>query len=258
MEPEDGHQLPILPNGWHLHDLDAVDSTNAEARKLAEGGAAEFQVVWAREQRQGRARRGRGWDSPPGNLYCSVLLRPGCTPADAGQISFATALAMGDAVLAAAPGLDGLQLKWPTALIVRRRKLAGILLESAVTAEGAVDWVVVGAGVNLDSHPAEVDYPATDLATEGYSGVLPGALLERYAARLDHWLAVWRVRGFAPIREAWRKRAAGIGEMITVRLDREIVIGRFELLDEDGAMHVVLGDGSRRRFTAGDVFFGVP
>ena len=43
-----------------------------------------------------------------------------------------------------------------------------------------------------------------------------------------------------------------------MRLDREIVIGRFEMIDEDGALHVVLGDGSRRRIAAGDVFFGVP
>ena len=258
MEPEDGLELPALPKGWQLHDLDAVDSTNAVARKLGEEGAAEGQVVWAREQLQGRARRGRGWHSPPGNLYCSVLLRPDCKPAAAGQISFVAALAMGDAVLESAPSLEGLHLKWPNDLIVNRRKLAGLLLESAITADGAVDWVVVGTGVNLDSHPEEVDYPATDLAAEGHPGALPGALLESYTARLDHWLAVWRVRGFAPIREAWQDRAFGIGETITVRLDREIVIGRFELLDEDGALHIVLGDGSRRRITAGDLYFGEP
>ncbi len=258
MEPESGHDLPTLPKGWHLHDLDAVDSTNAVARKLGEEGAAEGQVIWAREQRQGRARRGRGWDSPPGNLYCSVLLRPDCRPAAAGQISFVTALALSDAVREVAPEIEGLHLKWPNDVVVQRRKIAGILLESAVSAEGDVDWVVIGTGVNLDSHPEDVDYPATNLAAEGHPFVLPVTLLEHYAARLDHWLAVWRVRGFGSIRDAWREQATGIGELITVRLDREIVIGRFEMLDEDGALHVVLGDGSRRRFTTGDVFFGVP
>lgn len=252
----DAPELPNLPRRWQLHDLDVVDSTNAVARALGEEGAAEGQVVWAREQRSGRARRGRGWYSPPGNLYCSVLLRPGCTPSVAGQLSFLVAVAMADAVREIAPTIEGLCLKWPNDLIVRRSKLAGILLESAILADGAVDWVVAGTGVNIDSHPKDVDYPATDLAAEGYPGVLPGALLESYAAALDHWLARWRVRGFEPVRDAWKAQAAGIGETITVRLDRELVIGRFELLDEDGALHLVLGDGSRRRFTAGDVFFG--
>lgn len=250
------HDPPALPRSWRLHRFDAVDSTNAVARALAEDGAAEGQVVWAREQQVGRARRGRVWHSPPGNLYCSVLLRPDCAPTAAGQISFVVAVALAKAVHHAAPAIEGLGLKWPNDLMVHRRKLAGILLESSVTPEGVVDWVVVGTGVNLDSHPDEVDYPATDLAAEGCPGVPPGALLEGYAAALDRWLARWRVRGFAVVRDAWRERAVGIGELITVRLDREIVIGRFEMLDEDGALHVVLGDGSRRRFTAGDVFFG--
>lgn len=250
--------MPELPKGWQLHDLDTVDSTNAVARALGEKGAAEGQVIWAQEQRDGRARRGRVWHSPPGNLYCSILLRPDCPPTVAGQISFVVALAMADAVSAVAPNIEELCLKWPNDLIVHRRKLAGILLESAVTPDGVVDWVVAGTGVNLDSHPREVDYPATDLAAEGYPGVRPSALLERYAAALDRWLARWRVRGFGPVRDAWEAMATGIGEMITIRLDREIVIGRFELLDEDGALHLVLGDGSRRRFTAGDVFFGEP
>ena len=248
---------PVLPAGWQLHDLDTVDSTNAVARVLGEDGAAEGQVVWAQEQRAGKARRGRGWHSPPGNLYCSVLLRPDCRPAAAAQISFVVAVALSDGIREVAPSIAGLGLKWPNDLIVRRRKLAGILLESSMRADGNVDWVVAGTGVNLASHPEATDYAATDLAAEGHPGVLPGALLESYAAALERWLARWRVRGFAPVRDAWRRQAAGIGETISVRLDREIVIGRFELLDEDGALHLVLGDGSRRRFTAGDVFFGV-
>ncbi len=247
-----------LPKGWQLHDLDTVESTNAVARALGEEGAAEGQVIWAREQLGGKARRGRVWQSPPGNLYCSVLLRPDCRPAAAGQISFVVAVAMAEAIDAVAPEIEGLCLKWPNDLIVHRRKIAGILLESAAKADGMVDWVVAGTGVNLDSHPEEVDYPATDLAAEGFPFVLPETLLEHYAAALDRWLARWRVRGFEPIRDAWKARATGIGETITVRLHREIVIGRFELLDEDGALHLVLGDGSRRRFTAGDVYFGEP
>ena len=258
MEPDIGSKRPALPKGWHLRSFDSVDSTNAVARKLAAEGTRAVQAVLAVEQRQGRARRGRGWSSPPGNFYCSILLRPDCRPAAAGQISFVAALALADGVIEAAPRLEGLRLKWPNDLVVHRRKIAGILLESSVSPDDAVEWVIIGTGVNLESHPRDTGFAATDLTAEGHPGVRPGELLESYAARLDHWLAVWQVRGFAAVRDAWQARAVGIGERISVRLDRELVLGRFEMLDEDGALHLVLGDGSHRRFTAGDVFFGEP
>src|SRR3546814_4318390 len=94
---------------YRLIVLDAVASTNDEARRLAIEGASDGTLVWAREQTGGRGRRGRGWDSPLGNLYFSLILRPALPAATAAQLSLVAAVGLGDAVLEFLPDGTGLQ-----------------------------------------------------------------------------------------------------------------------------------------------------
>ncbi len=86
---------PLLPDGYRLLRYDSIGSTNDEAKALARAGAAEDTLVWAGEQTAGRGRRGRFWASPPGNLYLSLIVRPGVAPARAAQLGFVAALALG-------------------------------------------------------------------------------------------------------------------------------------------------------------------
>ena len=140
-----------LPQGYALIALDEAGSTNDEAKARAAAGAPDGTVVWARQQRAGRGRRGRDWVSPPGNLYVSVILRPACEARHVAQLSFVAALAVLDLVDGPLPGRA--RCKWPNDILVDGAKVAGILLESALEPGGRVDWVVLGIGVNLASHP---------------------------------------------------------------------------------------------------------
>jgi BirA family transcriptional regulator, biotin operon repressor / biotin---[acetyl-CoA-carboxylase] ligase len=242
-----------LPAEYRLHFYDTIGSTNDEAKRLARAGAPEGTLVWAGEQTAGRGRRGRHWASPPGNLYLSLILRPGGAPGRAAQLGFVAALGLGEAL----DGIAGfglrLRFKWPNDLLLDGRKLSGILLESETTASGAVDFVVIGTGVNLLSHPEHAEYPATSLAEGGSATVSPVVLLEAFVREFDRWLACWREEGFAPVREAWLARASGIGEDIRVRLERVTLTGRFVDLDETGALLLDGAEGPRR-IAAGDVF----
>ncbi|MFP6688802.1 MAG: biotin--[acetyl-CoA-carboxylase] ligase, partial [Alphaproteobacteria bacterium] len=87
---------PRLPAEFRWVEMDSVDSTNAEAKRLACAGAADGTIVWAQRQTAGRGRRGRTWTSEPGNLYASFVLRPGCAPMQAAQLTFVAALAVRD------------------------------------------------------------------------------------------------------------------------------------------------------------------
>ena len=205
--------------------------------RLGAAAAPAGTIVWAREQTAGRGRRGRPWASPPGNLYCSVLLRPRPPRADWGQVSFVAAVALAEAVARAAPGVSP-RLKWPNDVLVAGRKLAGILLE----ADG--DALVAGIGVNVASHPDG----ATSLAREGATADVAALLTEVATALLD-WLERWEAAGFAPVRAAWLERAVGLGGAVQVRLADETLSGTFAALDEQGAL--VLDGG--RRISAGDV-----
>ena len=242
-----------LPAGYQLHRYDRIGSTNDEAKRLARAGAREGTLVWAGAQTAGRGRRGRHWASPPGNLYLSLVLRPGGAPGRAAQLGFVAALGLGDALDSIAELGPRLRYKWPNDLLLDGRKLAGILLESETAASGRVGFVVIGAGVNLASSPAQTEYPSISLAAIGVATVCPSRLLEAFVREFDRWLACWREEGFAPVREAWLARASGIGEDIRVRLERMILTGRFVDLDETGALLLDGVDGPRR-VAAGDVF----
>jgi BirA family transcriptional regulator, biotin operon repressor / biotin---[acetyl-CoA-carboxylase] ligase len=244
---------PLLPPFYRLASFVEIDSTNDEAKRRASAGAPEGMLVWARAQSAGRGRRGRSFISPAGNLYMSILLRPKRPAAQAAQLGFAAALALGGAVLPLLPRPEALRYKWPNDVLIDGRKVSGILLESQAAGEGRLDWLVIGIGVNLVSFPEKVDYPAISLAAAGARAVTVEALLEAVAGCFHEWYVRWREKGFAPLRAAWLARAQGLGETIRVRLPGEEASGRFAGLDEEGAL--LLADGSgQRRIGAGDVF----
>jgi BirA family biotin operon repressor/biotin-[acetyl-CoA-carboxylase] ligase len=246
---------PQLPQGYVLHAFDRVESTNDEARRLAEQGAAAGVVVVATEQVKGRGRHGRAWASPPGNLYASLLLRPDCTLAQSAQLSLVASLALAEALVALAPPDADVRVKWPNDVLVRGAKAAGLLLESASAPHERVEWVVVGSGVNIVSAPAATPYPATALCYEGFPPVTPADVLERYLRALDGWLDRWQAGGFAAVRPAWLALGSGVGDRVRLRLAREEVAGRFLDVTEQGAL-VVAQDGDRRRqITAGELLF---
>ena len=177
--------MPVLPDGWTLVALESVGSTNDEGIRLADAGAPEGTVVWAREQSGGRGRRGRNWASSVGNLYSSTVLRPACAAQRAAELGFVAALAVGDLV----PADRTVRLKWPNDVLVDGGKVAGILLESAIGQGGLVDHVVAGIGVNVTFAPQlpEMRYPGAALggtveaALEGLRDAKAGAE-ERAAA----------------------------------------------------------------------------
>ena len=245
---------PFLPERLCLTALDACGSTNDEAKALARAGAPEGTLVWALRQEAGRGRRGRAWTAGEGNLYCSLVLRPAAPPAQAAQVSFVAALAVAQAVsdlVDAAP-----KLKWPNDVLVEGAKVAGILLESEPSAAGALDWLVLGIGVNVRAHPEGLEYPATSLLAEG-ADVTAARVLELFARHFLTWYDRWQAYGFAPVRAAWLNAAQGLGGPVTVRLADGAFDGRLADLDGEGALVVETPAGTRR-VTAGDVFFAAP
>jgi len=246
---------PELSAFYRLVAYEQIDSTNEEAKRLAAGGAEGGTLVWAGEQLAGRGRRGRGWVSPPGNLYASLLLRPACPPAQACQLNFVAAVALADTVSALLPAGTGVTLKWPNDVLIRGAKVSGILLEASAAVDRSIDWLVIGVGVNVVSCPPDTPYPATDLRREAVADATAAAVLEAFAKRFQDWYETWRGQGFGPIRTRWLASARGLGEAIEVRLERETLKGRFSHLDESGALMLDMADGVRRQITTGDLFF---
>ena len=158
---------PRLAPFYRLAALDMIDSTNSEAQRRAAAGAPAGTLIWARQQTAGRGRRGRAWQTPPGNLCFSLLLRPAVTPAVAATLGFVAGLALATAIDQLLPAGRRSELKWPNDLLVEGRKLAGILLEAGASGPSRLDHLILGIGVNVVAYPTDLPYPATSLAACG-------------------------------------------------------------------------------------------
>lgn len=232
-----------------LHAHDRVDSTNDEAKLLARAGAPHGTVVSARAQSAGRGRIGRSWSSPPGNLYCSIVLRPEVAFTRVVELGFVAALAVSDAVEARV-ARGTVSLKWPNDVLIDGAKVAGILLECEAAGAG-VPWVVAGIGINVANAPSGLPYPVTSLHDHG-ANIDPAVVLDDLVDALRRRLTEWQSFGFARVRRAWLVRAKRGGETVRVSSDGRDVIGRVANLDPDGAL-VVKTTGGLERVVAGDV-----
>jgi BirA family biotin operon repressor/biotin-[acetyl-CoA-carboxylase] ligase len=238
------------PQGYGLVRHAELDSTNSEARRLAEAGEAGPIWIIAEKQTAGRGRRGRSWETLSGNLAATLLLRPKASREAVGQLSFAAALAVADVAAHFAPAA-AITVKWPNDVLADGRKLAGILLESGTDSTGG--WLAVGIGINLATAPEGTEFPATALA-EFAGAPSPDDALALLAARFVHWYDAWMSGGFETLRAAWLARAGGLGLPIRARLPHETRHGVFEGIDGNGAL-LLNEQGRIHAIAAGEVFF---
>ena len=230
--------------GYRLVRHAEIDSTNSEARRLAEAGGRGPVWITADRQTAGRGRRGRAWEQGAGNLAATLLIHP---TGEFAQLSFAAALSVADMAEAFAP-IAAITVKWPNDVLADGKKLAGILLESGP------GWLAIGIGVNLVSHPEGTEFPATSLAQLGIAPPSSQDALALLAARFTHWYDAWMNNGFETLRAAWLARAGGLGLPIRARLPHETRHGVFEGIDATGAL-LLNEQGQVHAITAGEVFF---
>ena len=233
-----------LPAGHRLIHFERIDSTNAEARRLAESGERGPIWIWSDEQTGGRGRLGRTWVSEPGNLYVTCLFQTAAPVAAVAQVSFVGAIAVHELASNLLPK-DDFFLKWPNDVLMNGAKFCGILAEVAGSNPSRV---AVGCGINLAHAPKGTPYPVAALG-RNYA---PDSILPKLALSFWNWLEIWdEGRGFPAIRKAWLERAAGVGKEVSV----DGLTGQFEGLGPDGALLMTLGDGTQRQIHAGEVRF---
>lgn len=231
-----------------------IDSTNEEARRLAQKSEQGPLWISADLQTRGRGRRGRGWVSEPGNLYASLLVTLPVTPAIASQMAFVTALVLHDTVSQFIEDDSDLKLKWPNDVLLAGKKFAGILIETLPVPETGKTSLAIGCGVNIAHGPEESLYPATWLNAHTETGIDPQLFLRKLAANMQARLTLWNNgNNFEQISRLWRQRACFIGEEVNITTASGQIAGRFENIASDGALILKRDDGSLETFHAGDV-----
>jgi BirA family biotin operon repressor/biotin-[acetyl-CoA-carboxylase] ligase len=270
--PHDGYRLRSSPDVLHADDIlaslpgaqaigrdirvfEETTSTNDVADKLGRDGVKEGVVVLAEKQTKGRGRLGRNWVSLRGKgLWFSVLLRPPLPPQFATQLTIASATAMVRA-LRASTGV-ACEVKWPNDLLIRGKKVCGILTEMAAELD-SIKHVVLGIGVNVNfdpnDFPPEIRKIATSLKIESGRAFRRCEIVAAILHELD---ADYRriLRGdFESIANEWEAACTTIGHNIEIASGNRVIAGRAESLDSEGALLLRTEHGRLERIIGGDV-----
>ena len=241
-----------------IHILDQADSTNTEMRRRV----TEFScgdALMARVQTAGRGRGvspkdatqpgRRSWSMFPGDLAISFWLEPRKT--DCSSLSLSASLAVLDTLRFF--GIEG-RCKWPNDILVRGRKICGILAEYV---PGTSEGVIMGIGINIAAEASDLavlDRPATSMRMEG-AGVFPSAdeVAEVLSRCLSRRFEDWKIGGFACQAQEWYERCAHRGAEVRVVQRGGECRGRTEGVTCDGRLILMQPDGTVSLLCSGDV-----
>jgi len=240
--------------GKRIFHFFKTDSTNRVAMELGHAGEAEGAVVLAEEQTAGRGRAGRKWHSErAAGIYVTLLLRPKLAPVQAPLLTMMAGLSAHTAVQALT-GLD-VDLKWPNDLIVRGKKLGGILTEMHAE-PGQVRFVIVGIGLNVNQEkfPGELANMATSLRAETGKTQSRMELLVRLLREFENDYNRFLREGVASVVERFESVSSyAKGKRVRVTNGTESYAGTTAGLGPEGLLKVEREDGSITMVISGDV-----
>jgi BirA family biotin operon repressor/biotin-[acetyl-CoA-carboxylase] ligase len=220
-------------------DVESCEST----QQLVDTSLPEGAIVVADHQTAGRGRLGRSWDAPPGKaLLFSILLKP---PPErhAPELSLVAGVAVADTV-ERSTGL-AVQLKWPNDVMLRRRKVAGLLAEAR---DGAV---VLGIGLNVNQSREELPENAGSLLTLTGREWRRDQLLDSLLADLERTYAAWRSGGLDAVYEGLAPRDFLRGRRVSVNGTSGVAT----MIDRQGRLEIEVGHGDVVAVESGEVLY---
>jgi BirA family biotin operon repressor/biotin-[acetyl-CoA-carboxylase] ligase len=233
--------------------FEQVDSTNSEAKRFAEEYPNQAALFVAEEQTSGRGRLGRQWVSERGaGLYMSILIHPEIEPSRGALVTQVAAVAAAEAV-EHVTGLET-QIKWPNDLVVRGKKICGILAEMSAEMT-RVNYLVVGIGVNVNQigFPEEVEEKASSLNMLGGKWIDRQTLLAEIVLRFgQHLEALTNEDALDDLHQVYRQKSATLGKDVRL-IGKQNQMAHVIDITKDGELLVVYPDGKHDLIHFGEV-----
>lgn len=217
--------------------FDTLNSTMDVCSDLGEADFPEGTVITALHQRKGRGRKGRAWfSSSAGGLVFSVLLRPGgATEGLMTLFSYSIIQAFDS------ENVKGM-MKWPNDIYINGGKAGGIL------AEGRKDFVVMGAGLNINEKaadlPPEVAEDASSLRMAAGRRFHRGKILCRVMEYFEKNYLAWKNMGLSPFLKGIREKILYINERVSVESGEKKLEGRFAGISDEGYLLLETRNGT--------------
>jgi BirA family biotin operon repressor/biotin-[acetyl-CoA-carboxylase] ligase len=212
---------------------DEISSTNSELlsnKQYKRSGT----VLLAEKQIKGKGRKERIWQSAKGaNLTFSILLtKDMLSNLNVNHLNLAASLAVATAI----ENLHQLrtELKWPNDVLISKKKVAGILIETTVKGN-KLERVVIGIGINLNqiAFQGEFNYPPTSLKLETGMNIDRENMLAEILNIFEELLLKLSDQ-YEQVLEDWREKCKMIGDKINITDGEKIKTGIFFDIDDDG------------------------
>lgn len=232
----------------------SVPSTQELAWELALQGAPEGTIVLAEQQTNGRGRLTRSWQSLPGAIALSLILRPRLAPDHLPIFPLLTGVTMAQAINQETA--LNCQLKWPNDLMVGNKKIGGILSE--VSAEpDQINFLIIGLGLNVNTPPQHIPHDLKDKATSLYLAgkqIFPRSrIIQSFLERFEKLFDLLKSQGPAPILEQWKALNNTLGKEVEIMRPSGSIHGLAKGIDNKGQLILELSSGALETIIAGDV-----
>lgn len=238
----------LSPESPLLVATEVTGSTNSDARSYVTEHRPSSPVLFVSDrQTAGRGRQGKSFLSPEGGLYMTLALR---TDRPAAELIGSTACAA-VAVTRAIRSVTGAPcgIKWVNDIYLEGGKLCGILVES-VNSGTVSDYLLIGVGVNLTESPVITDSPVSSASLRNYS-----CHREELCAAIVRELYVHARSGFdfSLCSDEYRSYSVILGRSVTFSENGCVRSGTAMKIEDDGALTVMLPDGSSVRLRSGEI-----
>jgi BirA family biotin operon repressor/biotin-[acetyl-CoA-carboxylase] ligase len=229
-------------------------STNDVAKK-AGNEAPDGTVIIAETQEYGRGRRGCNWISPSGGIWLSVILKPQISPARASRLTLVAGVAVAETLRR--EGIDA-DLKWPNDVLVKGKKICGILTEMEAETD-SISYVVIGIGINAnmetDSLSEETRERATTMKAELGKEIDRVDFIHSLLRELEQQYIRFNTRPFGEILSDWTAFSDTIGRNVKVVTPAKTYEGKTTGIADDGALLIDTGKGQVEAITYGRCFY---
>ncbi len=246
-----------IRNNWagsEIYYYEETGSTNIDAKRLGEEGAAHGTIVVADKQNAGRGRRGRTWQSPAGkDIYFTILLRPSFEPDKASGLTLVMALSVAQAVERKCSLKAG--IKWPNDVVLNGKKICGILTEMNMETD-YIQHVVIGVGinVNLDEMPEEISQTATSILRESGEKTARAELLQEVLARFEENYGMYEKESdLSYMLEEYNSYLVNVGKQVKVLDPKGEFEGIARGINASGELLIETPDGKVAEIYAGEV-----
>jgi BirA family transcriptional regulator, biotin operon repressor / biotin---[acetyl-CoA-carboxylase] ligase len=237
--------------GKNILYYNELDSTNTTAYELAHKVKGEGVIVLAEKQNKGKGRLSRHWSSPKsGGIYMSIILRPDITPFHAPIITLMAAVSLAQAIRETSP-VQAL-IKWPNDIIVKDKKIAGILTEMEAESD-RIKFIILGIGINVNTKLSELPKTASSLAQMSGGPISRQALLIALIENLEHNYNNIKKHGFSEMRLQWKNLSATLGKRVRANCMHKIIEGTAIDIDTDGALKIRTDNGFHEKVFSGDL-----